>query len=64
MKFYFAFLSSFFDKIMYTDPISCVSKVVPTNETTIENTGFRFRKTKLTHKTMKKFMIKKMKTNI
>lgn len=49
---------------MYTDPISCVSKVVPTNETTIENTDFRFRKTKLTHKTMKKLMIKKMETNI
>ena len=54
---------------MHTEPIWCVLQIVHTYETVtkentdIENTEFRFRKTKLTHKTMKKLMIKKIKGN-
>lgn len=54
---------------MQTEPIWCVLHIFPSYETVtkentdIENIEFRFRKTKVTHKTMKRFIIKKMKVN-
>lgn len=69
MEILFCFLSSFLDNIMQTEPIWCVLHIFPSYETVtkentdIENIEFRFRKTKVTHKTMKRFIIKKMKVN-